>query len=85
MRKRKKKAFWKSKTFWTALLSLVVQILGQGFGIPVPEDFVATILPVLMMLLRAVSKEPIGLKDEYEEPQERPKGERSNEEDEEEF
>ena len=65
--KRKKKAFWKSKTFWVAVLSLLAQVLGQGFGIPVSEELINQLLPVLMVVLRAITKEPIGLKDEYEE------------------
>ncbi|MDA2936847.1 hypothetical protein MYX75_01105 [Acidobacteria bacterium AH-259-A15] len=63
-----KKNWWKSKTLWTALGSLVTVVAAEILADPEValqiEKTTAAILPLLMIILRVVTKGPVGLKGE---------------------
>lgn len=59
------KAFYRSKTFWVNMIAIAGMISQSVWGV-VLLDFVdqATILAVVNLILRAVTDEGIGLRDE---------------------
>ena len=64
----KKKQWYLSKTLWTSISAFLVVLCGELFASPSValglEKALAIILPVIMMVLRLVTKLPIGYPEE---------------------
>jgi len=53
------KKFWLSKTFWVNILGLAALVAQSQFGFIISPEAQISILAVLNVVLRAVTKEPI--------------------------
>ena len=53
------KALIKSKTFWTNILALLGMVASSFFGYTIPPEWSVSILAVINIVLRLVTKEEI--------------------------
>jgi len=56
------KEFWKSKTFWVALLGFLGVIANGAFGFAIPEAIVAGVIAVLTVIFRWQAEGPLKVK-----------------------
>jgi hypothetical protein len=56
------KVWWSSKTIWLNLMALIATILQLKYGLILDATTQGVILSGLNIILRAITKEPIGLK-----------------------
>jgi len=56
------KPFWRSKTFWVNIIAVIGIMTQTQFGFVISPEEQAALLGVINLILRAVTKEPIGLK-----------------------
>lgn len=56
------KPFWRSKVFWVNLLAAAALVAEGVFGreVVIPLEAQATILAAINLMLRAVTREPVG-------------------------
>jgi hypothetical protein len=55
------KPWYKSRTFWTNVVSLVAIVLSTEFGITITAEEVAAIMSVINIILRALTSEGLVL------------------------
>ncbi len=55
-----KKPFYLSKTFWVNVLSILAMILVSAFGIDISPEVLVYALAGINVILRFMTKEPIG-------------------------
>jgi len=53
------KQLWKTKTFWTNILSVVIMLVVSGTGVEIPPEFAVSALGVINVILRVITKEAI--------------------------
>jgi hypothetical protein len=58
------KKWYTSKTLWVNLIAVVAEVLGVVAGINITPELAVTILAVINIILRAITKEPIEWKSE---------------------
>ena len=56
------KVWWSSKTIWLNLMALIATFLQFKYGLILDATTQGAILSGLNIILRAITKEPIGLK-----------------------
>lgn len=56
------KEFWKSKTFWTALLGFIALVVNGAFGFAIPEVVIGAIMAVLTIIFRWQAEGPLKAK-----------------------
>jgi uncharacterized membrane protein len=59
-----KKAWWRSKTLWVNLVAGLALLAQSQFGFVMDGEVQGAILTVINLVLRLITKEPVGLKDE---------------------
>ncbi|MBM4301636.1 MAG: hypothetical protein FJ121_08915 [Deltaproteobacteria bacterium] len=59
-----KKAWYRSKTLWINLVAGVALVAQSRFGFVIDAEVQGGILTVINLVLRLITKEPVGLKDE---------------------
>lgn len=58
------KDWWFSKTIWVNVIALIVIIFRDQFGLAITGEESTYILGIINMILRFISHEPIGFKDQ---------------------
>jgi hypothetical protein len=58
-----KKAWWRSKTLWINLVAGAALLAQSQFGFIIDGEVQGAILAVVNLVLRLITKEPLGLKD----------------------
>ncbi len=58
------KAWWRSKTLWINIVAGGVLLLQTQTGFAIDPEVQAGILALVNLVLRLITKEPVGLKDE---------------------
>ena len=53
------KVWWKSKTFWVNILSVIGIVASSQYGVEWTPETTSALLVVINLILRAVTKEPI--------------------------
>ena len=59
-----KKGWWRSKTLWVNLVAGLALLAQSQMGFVIDGEVQAAILAFVNLLLRLITKEPVGLKDE---------------------
>jgi hypothetical protein len=59
-----KKAWWRSKTLWVNLVAGAALLVQSQYGFVIDAEAQAAILTVINLLLRLITRDPIGLRDE---------------------
>jgi uncharacterized membrane protein len=58
------KAWWRSKTLWVNLVAGAALLAQSQFGFIVDAEAQGAVLVVVNLVLRLITNEPVGLKDE---------------------
>lgn len=59
-----KKAWWRSKTLWVNMVAGLALLAQSQFGFVIDGEVQAAILTVVNLVLRLITNEAVGLKDE---------------------
>jgi uncharacterized membrane protein len=60
-----KKAWWRSKTLWVNVVAgIALLVQSRQYGFVIDAEVQVAILTVINLVLRVITKEPVGLRDE---------------------